>query len=41
MRVMLKNEQLSVEIESFGAELKSVKSREDNREYMWLSLIHI
>ena len=35
MRVMLKNEQLSVEIESFGAELKSVKSREDNREYMW------
>lgn len=35
MRVMLKNEQLTVEIESFGAELKSVKSAKDNREYMW------
>ncbi len=31
----LENEKLTVGIESFGAELKSVKSKESGREYMW------
>lgn len=36
MRYVLENEHLVVEIESFGAELKSVKSKSDaQREYMW------
>ncbi len=35
MRYTLENEKLIVEIDSFGAELKSVRSKADNREYMW------
>lgn len=35
MRYILENENLTVEIDSFGAEIKSVKSRKDGREYMW------
>lgn len=31
----LENEKLTVGVESFGAEVKSVKSRETGREYMW------
>ena len=40
MRYILENDTLWVEIESFGAEIKSVKRKADGREYM-LSLIHI
>ena len=35
MRYVLENEVLRVEIDSFGAEIKSVKRKLDNREYMW------
>ena len=35
MRYVLENEVLRVEIDSFGAEIKSVKRKSDNREYMW------
>lgn len=35
MRYTLENEILKVEIDSFGAELKSVKRKEDGCEYMW------
>lgn len=35
MRHILENECLKVEIESFGAELKSVVNKMNNREYMW------
>lgn len=35
MRYILENDQLKVEVDSFGAELKSVKSKTDEREYMW------
>lgn len=35
MRYVLENETLKVEIESFGAELKSVINKETNQEYMW------
>lgn len=35
MRYILENDRLKVEIDSFGAELKSVKSKENDREYMW------
>lgn len=35
MRYILENDKLRVEIDSFGAELKSVKNKENNREYMW------
>ena len=35
MRYVLENELLRVEIDSFGAELKSVKSKSTNQEYMW------
>lgn len=35
MRYTLENEVLKVEIDSFGAEIKSVKRRSDAREYMW------
>ncbi len=35
MRYVLENEILQVEVESFGAELKSVKSKETNEEFMW------
>lgn len=35
MRYILENEVLKVEIDSFGAELKSVKRKSDDREYMW------
>ena len=35
MRHILENEKLRVEIDSFGAELKSVISKETNQEYMW------
>ena len=35
MRYVLENEQLRVEIDSFGAELKSVKDKKTNQEYMW------
>ena len=35
MRYMLENENLKVEIDSFGAEIKSVKRKSDNFEYMW------
>lgn len=35
MRYILENEVLRVEIDSFGAELKSVQRKSDNQEYMW------
>lgn len=35
MRYVLENEKLRVEIDSFGAELKSVKDKATNQEYMW------
>lgn len=35
MRYFLENEDLKVEIESFGAEVKSVMNKTNNREYMW------
>lgn len=35
MRYQLENEILKVEIDSFGAEIKSVKRKADDREYMW------
>ena len=35
MRYILENEKLRVEIDSFGAEIKSVISKADQREYMW------
>ena len=35
MRYYLENENLKVEVDSFGAELKSVLHKENYREYMW------
>lgn len=35
MRYVLENDRLRVEIDSFGAELKSVKDKVSNQEYMW------
>ncbi len=35
MRYILENDCLHVEIDSFGAELKSVKNKTTNQEYMW------
>lgn len=35
MRYILENEVLKVEIDSFGAEVKSVRRKADAREYMW------
>lgn len=35
MRYCLENEIIKAEIDSFGAELKSVKRKTDQREYMW------
>ena len=35
MRYTLENESLKVEIDSFGAEIKSVKRKSDDCEYMW------
>ena len=35
MRYVLENDKLRVEIDSFGAELKSVINKETNQEYMW------
>ena len=35
MRYFLENEALKVEIDSFGAEVKSVINKANNREYMW------
>ena len=35
MRYQLENEQMKAEIESFGAELKSLVRKADAREYMW------
>lgn len=35
MRYILENETLKVEVESFGAELKSVYSKAEDKEYMW------
>lgn len=35
MRYVLENESLHVEIDSFGAELKSVKDKTSGQEYMW------
>lgn len=35
MRHILENKILKVEIESLGAEIKSVQRKEDGREYMW------
>ena len=35
MRYVLENDKLRVEIDSFGAELKSVKNKACNQEYMW------
>ena len=35
MRKFLENAFLKVEIDTFGAEIKSVMSKADNREYMW------
>ena len=33
--MFLENDTLRVEIDSFGAELKSVKRKSDGKEYMW------
>lgn len=35
MRYTLENEQLKMEVDSFGAELKSVVAKENEKEYMW------
>lgn len=35
MRYILENDILKIEIDSFGAEIKSVCSKADGREYMW------
>ena len=35
MRYLLENEALRVEVDSFGAEVKSVKCKDDGLEYMW------
>lgn len=35
MRYVLENDKLRVEIDSFGAELKSVKNKATGQEYMW------
>lgn len=35
MRYTLENETLKVEIDSFGAEIKSIRKVSDDREYMW------
>lgn len=35
MRINIENEQLKVEIECFGAELKSIIKKDTNQEYMW------
>lgn len=35
MRVFIENSSLKVEIDTFGAEVKSVLSKKDYREYMW------
>lgn len=35
MRYTLENDKLKVEVDSFGAELKSVRSKGSGREYMW------
>lgn len=35
MRHILENETLRIEIESHGAELKSVRNKKEDREYMW------
>lgn len=35
MRYVIENEILRAEVDSFGAELKSVRRKADNREYMW------
>lgn len=35
MRYVLENDVLRVEIDSFGAELKSVKNKTNDQEYMW------
>ncbi len=35
MRYCLENEQIKAEIDSFGAELKSLVTKETNQEYMW------
>ena len=35
MRYVLENDTLRVEIDSFGAELKSVKRKSNDKEYMW------
>jgi len=35
MKYVLENEKLRVEIDSLGAELKSVKDKSTGQEYMW------
>lgn len=35
MRYLLENEMLSVEIDSFGAEIRSIRRKSDGMEYMW------
>ena len=35
MRYFLENDRFKVEIDSFGAEVKSVISKKNMREYMW------
>lgn len=35
MRYTIENSILKAEIDSFGAEVKSIRSKKDNREYMW------
>lgn len=35
MRYVLENENIRVEIDSLGAEIKSVRRKSDDREYMW------
>lgn len=34
-RYTIENDLISIEVDSFGAELKSLKRQSDNREYMW------
>ena len=41
MRYILENDTLRVEIESFGAEIKSVKRKADGREYPLVPMQHV
>ena len=35
MRYIIENEEVLVELESFGAEIKSLVDKQTNQEYMW------